>query len=147
MVVQLQLFSLGFCCLGFCDVAVFGHLVQNDFLTGFAVFRIFKRIIIVRTFRDSCQCGGFCQIDVLNVLAEIIEGSAFNTIGALPEVDPVQVHVKDFVFGIAFFQLLGNKSFFYLAGDSTFLRKESVFSQLLGNRTAALHLAAAQVGP
>ena len=81
------------------------------------------------------------------MLAEVIERSAFDTVGSLSKIDTVQVHIKNLIFGIAFFQLFSNKSFFYLAGNGTLLGEKSVFGQLLGNSTATLHLAAAQVCP
>ena len=80
------------------------------------------------------------------MFAEIIHRSCFDAVSSLPKVNLVQIHGKNFIFSIFIFQFFGDKSFFNLTGYSTFLSKESILCELLGNGTASLYFAAAKSG-
>ena len=134
-----KLFCFGSITVGSRDKTVFNHLVNNKLLTFFTFLRIFKRIKVVRAFGNSCQSSSFSDIQILNMLIEVIHGSTFNTVCTLTEINLVQIHSEDFILSIFVLKLFGNKSFLNFTDDGTFLGKESILCQLLGNGTAALY--------
>ena len=138
-----KLFCFGSITVGSRDKTVFNHLVDNKLLTFFTFLRIFKRIKVVRAFGNSCQSSSFSDIQILNMLIEVIHGSTFNTICTLTEINLVQIHSEDFILSIFVLKFLGNKSFLNFTDDGTFLGKESILCQLLGNGTAALYFVTA----
>ena len=138
-----KLFCFGSITVGSRDKTVFNHLVDNKLLTFFTFLRIFKRIKIVRALGNSCQSSSFGDIQILDMLIEVIHGSTFNTVCALTEINLVQIHSEDFILSIFVLKFLGNKSFLNFTDDGTFLGKESILCQLLGNGTAALYFVTA----
>ena len=136
---DLNLFGFGFFCVSLGDMPVFYHLVKYDIPALFGGFWVFHGIIVVGAFGNRCQGSGFRQADVLDVFPEICQRCGFHTVRTFPEVNLVQVHIQDLVFGILVFHLPGKERFLYLTGNGTFLCKERIFCQLLGDGTAALY--------
>ena len=80
------------------------------------------------------------------MLAKVILGSTFDAVSTLTEINTVQIHGEDFILRVFVLEFLRNKGFLNLTDNRALLSKEGIFGELLGNRTAALNLAATQGG-
>ena len=82
-----------------CDHAQFDHVVQDVFLTLFGTFGVDQGIGSRGEFGQSGQHGGLRQGQLLNRFVEIDLRGSRETVGALPEIDLVEVQFQNLVFG------------------------------------------------
>ena len=78
-------------------------------------------------------------------LAEVRAGGGLDAVGAVPEVDLVQVHLEDPVLRVPPLQLEREHGFLHLALEALVRREEEDLGQLLGDGAAALDDAAPAV--
>ena len=78
-------------------------------------------------------------------LAEVGPRGGLHAVGAVAEVDLVQVHLEDAVLRVAALQLQRQHRLLQLALEALVRREEEHLGQLLGDGAAALHEAAAPV--
>jgi len=120
-------------------MTIFYHLIQHKIPTFFIGFGVLHGIIIIGALGNGGQRSCFGQCHILNVFAKIRLGSGFHTVRTFAEINLVQVHSQNLIFGIFVLQLFGKEGFLNFAGDSAFLGKKSVFRKLLCDRAAALY--------
>jgi hypothetical protein len=125
------------------DEIQLSHPAQDVQLAQFGPLRIRHRIETGRGLRQAGQHGHLGQAEVLQGLAEIDLRSGGKTVGALPEVDLIDVNLENFVLGETAFDLEREQRFVDLARQRLFARKEEVPRHLHGDRAGALALAAA----
>ncbi len=100
--------------------------------------RVFRRRL-----EQAGQHGGFRQGDVLEVLAEIVIRRGRRAEGAAAHIGPVEVELQDLVLGQVAFEPEGQERLVDLALERALVRQEQVLGELLGQRGAALDVAAA----
>ena len=69
------------------------------------------RVKVRRVLYHAHESGGFLDIEVFGVLAEIYIGGRFDSDGVVEEVKLVEIHFQDFLFGVLLFELYGNHPF------------------------------------
>lgn len=74
------------------------HIVQNILLAQLGTFSINNRIIGRRSLGQSRKHGGFRQSQISDILIEIDLRGRCKTIGALTEVNLIEIQLEDFVF-------------------------------------------------
>ena len=113
---RLCLHLIHFC---LCDIALFHHLSQHHvaaFHTAFAlqkftVFSTLIRIVERRVLTHAHQSGALVKIQVNGVFAEIGSAGILHAHTHVEEVEIVEVHRHDFLFGVVAFQLHGDEPF------------------------------------
>ena len=98
-----------------------------------------ERVILRGVFGDAGQDCTLGQVQFLQVFSEIGSGSRIDAIGALAQIDEVEVHLQNAVFVPAqvLFQLQGAENFVELALDRIIVLIGQVFNQLLRDRRTA----------
>ena len=121
------------------DVAFFSHSFQDVFLSCLGSIKMGKEGIFARRLRHSCKHGGLCNIDFRSPFPEIGSCGRLHTIGAVAEIDLVQIKVEYSLFGESLFDLQGKGRLSNLSPVSFFrvLQKERL-GHLLGDGAAPL---------
>ena len=93
VLIGLHILRHGLVVLGLADVAVLLHGIEHRGPPLGVFFGEALQIVAVGIFDDSGDGGAFCQGQVLQVLVEIRLGRLMHTVGALAEVDGVEIHL------------------------------------------------------
>ena len=120
------------------------HRRQHGLGALLGAFRIAVRRQPRRRLDQARQHRGFRQRDVLGGLAEIALRGRLHAIGAGAEIDPVEIELENFRFGMLALQPEREFDFLQFALQRALLRQEQVLGELLGQRRAALRDAAMQ---
>ena len=87
------------------------HIVENVFLAQFGTLGIHNRIKGRGRFGQTGQNGGFAQRQILYRFVEIDSGRGGKTIGALAEINLVEVKLENLVFGQVLLDFVSQKRF------------------------------------
>ena len=134
----LQLVQLGVC---FAQISGFDHLVQYHVAPLTATLRFPHRIEIRRVFTHSYKRRRFANREVLRFFVEVCAGCRLDAHGIMQEIEVIEVHGDDFLFGIVSFQLDCNHPLYgFLQGalHRTLCHVAiKLLGQLLGNGTSS----------
>ncbi len=101
-----------------------------------------------RVRRDPGEQGGLGEGHVVGAVAEVDARRLLDAVGAVAEVDRVQVGLEDPLLRPALAQLPGQRRLAHLPADRALILEQRVLDELLRDRRAALdHLLLADVGP
>ena len=95
-----------------------------------------------RGFDGGGQAGGLGGGEILRVHAEGHLCRSLDAVGALAEVDEVQVHLQDLVLGVVVLDLQSQPDLLQLAGDGLLAGEVGELCQLLGDGAGSLGEAA-----
>ena len=124
--------------LGLGDIAFAQHSRQYDVAAGGGAVHRIQRVERRRRLRQPGDHRHFTQGQLIDRFAEIDLRSGADAIGAVAEVNLVQVQLKDFIFTQQLFDADREESLFDLAHQRLFRAEEEVTRQLLGNGAGAL---------
>src|SRR5581483_2983762 len=97
--------------------------------------------------RDAGEERGFGQRQLRGAVPEVCARGPFDSVGAVPEIDRVEVRSEDPVLRPLLFQLPCERGLLQLPCDRALVAGERVLDELLRDRRAALHRPAAHVVP
>ena len=144
---ELDRLGSGSCLDGFCNEAGGQHLFQDDARTCEGEHRTGGWRVFRGRLQDAREHGCFRQRQRTCRLVEIAAGGSLDTVGAATEIDAVEIELENVLFRQAHLEPDGEQQLLELAPQGALGREKQVLGQLLGERRAALHVAAgAQVG-
>ena len=134
------------------DRAVNVHLPEDIFLTcavaltsgvdplvGLVVLVARKRVDGLRRLRDRREDSALRNGQILDVLAEILDGRHLDAVRRTAEADEVQVGLHDVRLGVVLLQRHGTENFAHLTGRGLLVVARHVLDELLGDgRTTTL---------
>ena len=88
--------------------------------------------------RKTREQGALRERQLLHSLPEIDLGRGVDAVGALPEVDLIEVHLEDFVLGVGLLDPDREHDLLELSREGLLVREEEVPRKLLGDGAAAL---------
>ena len=138
---HIERFTQGRFILRIAQVVEVMHSAQDVLLANLGAFRIDHRVVGRGRFGQTGQHGRFCRGQLVEGLAVVDLCRGGKTIGALAQIDLVDVELKDLVFGEILLDLECEQHFIQLAGDGFFRRQEEVTGHLHGDGRGALLLA------
>ena len=97
-----------------------------------------QRVICGRGLDQARKKRGLCRRDVFCVLVEIRPGRRAHAISTMSEIDAVQVHAEDLVFGVALLERDCEDDLLDFSRDRFFRREQLDLHQLLCDRAAPL---------
>ncbi len=116
----------------------------DDLRRAFArAFRIAVGRELGRRLHQAGENGRFAQRRLSRAMPEIPLARGLHAIGAGAEIDAVEIEFEDLVLRVAPLQPQREDRLLDLAAERALLRQEQVLGELLGQRRAALHPAAA----
>ena len=123
------------------------HPLEHIFLPGLGAREVHHRVVARRGLGQTCQHGEFGQAEGLHRLAEVSARCGLEAVGALPQVNLVDVKLENLVLGKIVLDLHRQHGFGQLAGERLFVRQEEVARHLHGDgRRTFLDPARQQVG-
>ena len=125
------------------DVALVGHGVDDLRRAFVGAFQIVIGSEFGGRFHQPGEQRGLRQRHVPSVMAEIFARRRLHAIGARTEIDAVEIEFEDLILGIFALQPQRQDRLLEFARQRALLRQEQVFGELLRQRRAALHRAAA----
>ena len=120
------------------DVTLLVHLPEYGLLAVLVVLLVIEGVVIGGQVGDAHDGGALGQGQVLGVLAEVGLGGHLNAVGALPEVDGVEIPLHYLLLVITLLQLKGSEYFRELALDGDVVLAGKVLYQLLGDGGTAV---------
>lgn len=117
--------------MGFGNVAVLSHLIEDDRLAVLRCFYASEWRVVVRAAPKSCQQSALRERQILHVLAEVDAGCGLDAVAALAEVDLVHVHFKNLLLGVLAFDFKSEDDFKELSLQCLFLCQECISCELL----------------
>ena len=111
MIVELEREILERVGLGHGEETGFLHLVEHGVAAVAGTFLMAERIEIARILEHPDKHGGFLGLEVARLFAEIYVCRCFNSDGIVEEVETVEIHVDDLVFGVEPLELHGDHPF------------------------------------
>ena len=108
------------------------------------VLRVGDRVVRARVLGDRRQQRGLGRAHLRGAVVEVDARRLLDAVGAVPEVDRVQVRGEDPVLRPALLELPGERGLAELAADRLLVRQVGVLDELLGDRRAALDRAVAR---
>jgi len=124
------------------------HPFKHMLLALLRPFRIFVGRIMVRGLGKSGQQRGLGESQLRQVFPEIRQGRGAHSVGALPEIDLVQVHLQDLLLAQDQLHLVCQDQFLEFSPVGSLRRQKQRAGELLGNRAGPLHFSTApQIGP
>ena len=136
---QTQVFFKRILRLLVCNIPLFGHQRQNDFLAVAGRFVIFQGIVIARCLEKTGQQGRLGQRQVFRFFIEIDAAGLLDSRRICAEVRCVQIDFQYFILAVIPFQEDGQNQFLCLAGQGAFLCEKRVFDDLLADGAASFH--------
>ena len=119
------------------DVVVAEHLLEHQLPALLVLLREAEQVVAVGVLDDSGQRGALGQRKLVKILVEVGLGRLAHAVGALPEVDGVEIELEDVVLLVFFLQLEGAHDLLDLALDGGLVLARQVFDELLGDGRAA----------
>ena len=130
---------------GLVNHALLEHLVQDQLLALFDLFRVVIHVINRRVVGQSGEHRALRQRQLGHVFAEISFGCGLYAVAAVAEVDCIEVHGQDAVFIVDhILQCKRAEDLVELALDRIVVILGRIFDQLLGDGRAAILLTAEQ---
>ncbi|MCY1495647.1 hypothetical protein D9M68_295520 [compost metagenome] len=127
------------------DLAQFVHASEDPVAALLAAFRVDQWIEARRRFGQAGDHRHLREAQVADRFAVIDLSGGFDAVGAVAQVDLVDVELEDLVLAQFALDLQGEQDFVDLAREAAFAGEEVVFRHLHGDRAAAsLYLAAFQ---
>ena len=124
------------------------HQPQHLLAARPRVLRIRHRVEAARIGRDPCEQRRLGDRQLRGAMPEVGARRTLDAVGAVPEVDRVQVRGEDLVLRPALLELPRERGFLQLAADRPLAGDVGVLHELLRDRGAALHRALVRdVGP
>ena len=120
------------------EVAVLDHLVEHGRLALLCGLQVVERRVVVRALRDAGEHRALVERQVLDVLAEVRAGRGLHAVGALAEVDLVEVELEDLGFRVLVLEPQRQEDFLDLALQRAVLRQVRILGELLRDGRAAL---------
>ena len=117
---------------------VVGHFAQHPVSTPQRSSRITFRVVVGRSLGQGPQKGRLVRRQLIQRLAEIVIGRRGHAIGAIAQVDLVQIQFEDLLLGQRRFQTAGEDRFLELAVQAGLTGQQDVLGDLLGDGRAAL---------
>ena len=111
VVSQLQRQRLQGVALRLGDVSGFPHLVEHHVAPAASALVAAEGVIVRGVLAHAYQRGGFLNLQVFRLATEVGEGGSLDADRVVQEVELVEVHREDFLFGVVVFQLYGNHPF------------------------------------
>ena len=130
--------------VGLSDEAGFEHAAQHILLAHGGARRIDHWVVCRWRLWQARQHRGFSQAERVQRLAVVGPCGHGKAVGALAEVDLVEVDLEDLVLAQVVFDLEGEQGFVELAGKGALARQEEVFRHLHGDGRGARADAAMQ---
>ena len=106
-------------------------------------FGMIERGIRVGRFDERGEERGFRDCQIFRLFIEIKIGGAGDPETTVPEINGIEIHFHDLVFGILFFQFDGQFDLFEFSGNGLFVGEVSIFDQLLTDGGRAFLVGAA----
>lgn len=119
------------------EVALLVHREEDVLLAAFVRLGMGQRVIGAGRVGDADDRRGLGDRQLADVLAEIGVRGGLHAVGAVVEVDGVQIGLQDLILGVAFFQVEGAEDFLHLAFDTHLVVAGDVFDKLLVDGRAA----------
>ena len=141
-----QLFCLGALGLLFGDESVLKHALNDVLLAGLGASWVVHGVVGRRRLGKTREHGGLCNSDRFQGLAKISLCSCCKAICALPQIDLVQVDLKNLVLGEQVLKFQGQQNFVDLSGESLLRAQVHVSRHLHGDGGSTLALGVAQIG-
>ena len=135
---EVELLILGLLGRGRVEVAVLDHLVEHGRLALLRRLQVVERRIVIRALRDAGEHRALVEREVLDILAEVRARRGLHAVGALAEVDLVEVELQDLRLRVLMLEPEGQEDFLDLALQRAVLRQVGVLGQLLRDGRAAL---------
>ena len=120
------------------DQALVVHHLENEAPTRLGGLRVRGRVVRAGARRQAREEGGLRERQVARVLAEVDARGHLDPVGAVPEVDGVQVGGEDPVLRPLALELPCEGRLLQLAADRALLLRVRVLDELLRDRRAAL---------
>ncbi len=130
---QLKLLGFGLPGLAFADKAILLHLVQHQVPPVPIEFRETDGVVFIGVFSDARDGGAFHQRQLVQLFAKIDFGRRPHAVGALPQVDGVQVELQDIIFFVFLVQLQRPHDLRNLSLDGSLVVAGDILNQLLGD--------------
>ena len=145
-VADFQLFFFGRFRLGLGDEVVFQHALDDVELARARTLGVVDGVVGRRRFGQAGEHGRLGNADVFQRLAEVRFSGRGKAIGALAQVNLVQVNLEDLVFAQQVLELEGQQHFVNFAGEGFFGRQVDIARHLHGDGGRALAFGAPEVG-
>ena len=126
------------------DDVVLGHAVEHVALPRPGRVRVAQGRVVARRLRQPGEQGDLAQVQVAGVLVEVGAGRGLHPVGALAQVDLVQVEVEDLLLGEHALDAVGENRLGQLAQVALFRGEQQAAGDLLGDGRAALAAAAGE---
>ena len=139
--VEFELLGLGSIGLFLRDGSQAQHVVENLVATGEGTFGVHRGVEVGGRVGQAHEQRRFGERELAGMLGEVHFACGFDTVGAVPVVDCVEVHGEDLVFREDLLHLQGDPGLADLTLDGVvelFLRQNGVAHQLLGDGRRAL---------
>ena len=136
MILQLGLLGLLGLILGY--FAVLDHLVEHGLLSALRQVGTGKGVVVVGALHNPRQQGALGQGQVLGVFVEVKLRCRLDAVGAVAEIDPVQVKFKDLLLGVVVLNLQSEDRLLDLAPQRLLVAEVGAPDQLLGDGAASL---------
>ena len=126
--------------LGERDLSLLEHRVEHGLAPEPGGARVRHRVVAARVGGDPGEERGLRDRQLLRAVAEVGEGSLLDAVGAVPEVDRVQVLLQDPLLRpvLRALELPGEGGLAHLPGDRLLVAFERVLDELLRDRRAPL---------
>ena len=140
-----QLLCYGSLVLLLRDHLLIEHLCKDGLLTLLYLFWMVINVVNRRVVGETCQHGGFCQIQLRYILVKVLHRRSLHAVAVVAQIDRVQVHDQNTVLVVnLFFECKRAENLVYLALYRVIVVSRDVFDQLLRYRGAAVLRAAEQ---
>ena len=124
------------------QVTLLDHCVEHESATSQCPFPVHERVVCRRGLHQPGEQCTFWDVEFLCRLAEVHLGGSLDAISTGPEIDGVEVVLKDFLLRVLAFDLNRQRRLFDLPVECAVRGEECVFHELLcDGRTALDHLA------
>ena len=116
------------------DIILFQHAADDPIAPCHRRVVLADGMVVIRRFRQGGQIGSLGDGQFIQRFIEIIQGGGGDAIGRIPEVDFIEVELKNTLFRKCPLNPERENCLFDLAFETQFVGKEKVFRDLLGNR-------------
>ena len=94
-----------------CELTGFLHLLEHDVAALACALVLAQRVVVGGVFYHAHECGCFFDGEILGCFAEVDVCGRFDADGVVEEVELVEIHFDDFLFGVVAFELDGYHPF------------------------------------
>ena len=119
------------------DEPVFIHLLENVALALLILVGVVEGVVFGGVLRNADDGGGFREVELLGVLAEVCLGGCLKSVAAAAERDDVEIRLQHLRLGVFLFQLERLEDFLELTVDAVGVLLSDVLDELLRDGGAA----------